>query len=65
MKVNDLVSVKTDGGPRRIGKIIEVEEFSEGVMYLVTLDGYPNGVWFFNEIDSHDGTFVEPYHGDE
>jgi len=65
MKVNDLVSVKTDGGPRRIGKIVEVEEFSEGVMYLVTLDDYPNGVWFFNEIDSRDGTFVEPYHGDE
>lgn len=65
MKVNDLVSVKTDGGPRRIGKIVEVEEFSEGVMYLVTLDDYPSGVWFFNEIDSHDGTFVEPYHGDE
>lgn len=40
MKVNDLVSVKTDGGPRRMGKIIEVEEFSEGIMYLVALDDY-------------------------
>lgn len=49
MKVNDLVSVKTDGGPRRIGKIVEVEEFSEGVMYLVTLDDYPNGVWFLTK----------------
>ncbi|PVF13115.1 sulfur reduction protein DsrB, partial [Yersinia pestis] len=21
---------------------------------------YPAGVWFFNEVDSQDGTFVEP-----
>ncbi|MBW7984084.1 protein DsrB [Enterobacillus tribolii] len=60
MKVNDRVSVKTDGGPRRIGRVLEVEVFSEGVMYLVALDDYPNGVWFFNEADSKDGTFIEP-----
>jgi hypothetical protein len=28
-------------------------------MYLVSLEDYPAGVWFFNEIDSRDGTFVE------
>ncbi len=60
MKVNDRVTVKTDGGPRREGVVLEVEEFSEGVMYLVSLADYPAGVWFFNEVDSQDGTFVEP-----
>ncbi|HGM5489989.1 TPA: protein DsrB [Serratia fonticola] len=59
MKVNDLVTVKTDGGPRREGVVLEVEAFSEGTMYLVSLEDYPAGVWFFNEIDSRDGTFVE------
>ncbi|CAM4086952.1 protein DsrB [Serratia silvae] len=59
MKVNDLVTVKTDGGPRREGVVLEVEVFSEGTMYLVSLEDYPAGVWFFNEIDSRDGTFVE------
>ncbi len=55
MKVNDRVTVKTDGGPRREGVVLEVEEFSEGVMYLVSLADYPAGVWFFNEVDSQDG----------
>ncbi|HHQ6626430.1 TPA: protein DsrB [Serratia fonticola] len=59
MKVNDLVTVKTDGGPRREGAVLEVEVFNEGTMYLVSLEDYPAGVWFFNEIDSRDGTFVE------
>ncbi|WP_411755603.1 MULTISPECIES: protein DsrB [Serratia] len=59
MKVNDLVTVKTDGGPRREGVVLEVEVFNEGTMYLVSLEDYPAGVWFFNEIDSRDGTFVE------
>lgn len=59
MKVNDLVTVKTDGELRREGVILAVEEFNEGIMYLVALDDYPAGVWFFNEIDSRDGTFVE------
>jgi hypothetical protein len=59
MKVNDLVTVKTDGGPRREGVVLEVEVFSEGTMYLVSLEDYPAGVWFFNEVDSRDGTFVE------
>lgn len=59
MKVNDLVTVKTDGSPRREGVVLEVEVFNEGTMYLVSLEDYPAGVWFFNEIDSRDGTFVE------
>lgn len=59
MKVNDLVTVKTDGGPRREGIILTVEEFNEGTMYLVALEDYPAGIWFFNETDSRDGTFVE------
>ncbi|QCR35628.1 protein DsrB [Nissabacter sp. SGAir0207] len=60
MKVNDVVTVKTDGGPRREGVILAVEQFNEGVMYLVKLEDYPTGIWFFNEVDSLDGTFVEP-----
>ncbi|EPC6043779.1 protein DsrB [Serratia ureilytica] len=60
MQVNDRVMVKTDGGPRREGVILAVEVFNEGTMYLVSLEDYPAGVWFFNEIDSRDGTFVEP-----
>ena len=46
MKVNDLVTVKTDGGPRRPGVVLAVEEFSEGTMYLVSLEDYPLGIWF-------------------
>ncbi len=60
MKVNDRVTVKTDGGPRREGTILAVEPFSEGVMYLVSLADYPGGIWFFNEVGSLAGTFVEP-----
>ncbi len=43
MKVNDRVTVKTDGGPRRPGVVLAVEEFSEGTMYLVSLEDYPLG----------------------
>ena len=49
MKVNDRVTVKTDGGPRRPGVVLAIEEFSEGTMYLVSLEDYPLGIWFFNE----------------
>ena len=38
MKVNDRVTVKTDGGPRRPGVVLAVEEFSEGTMYLVSME---------------------------
>lgn len=60
MDVNQRVTVKTDGGPRRMGTILAVEEFSEGIMYLVSLEDYPLGIWFFNEIGHQDGVFVEP-----
>ncbi|EHG0762681.1 protein DsrB [Salmonella enterica] len=59
MKVNDRVTVKTDGGPRRPGVVLAVEEFSEGTMYLVSLEDYPLGIWFFNEPGHQDGIFVE------
>ncbi|HAI8714075.1 TPA: protein DsrB [Escherichia coli] len=59
MKVNDRVTVKTDGGPRRPGVVLAVEEFSEGTMYLVSLEDYPLGIWFFNEAGHQDGIFVE------
>ncbi|BES84314.1 protein DsrB [Pectobacterium araliae] len=60
MKVNDLVTVKTDGKTRREGTVLAVDTFEEGIMYLVALTDYPAGIWFFNEINSKDGTFVEP-----
>ncbi len=59
MKVNDRVTVKTDGGPRRVGTVLAIDQFYEGTMYLVSLEEYPAGIWFFNEADSKDGTFVE------
>lgn len=59
MKVNDRVTVKTDGGPRRPGVVLAVEEFSEGTMYLVSLEDYPLGIWFFNEAGHQDNIFVE------
>ena len=60
MKVNQQVTVKTDGGPRRVGTILAIEEFSEGTMFLVSLEDYPLGIWFFNETGQEDGVFVEP-----
>ena len=59
MKVNDRVTVKTDGGPRRPGVVLAVEELSEGTMYLVSLEDYSLGIWFFNEAGHQDGIFVE------
>lgn len=59
MKVNDRVIVKTDGGSRRFGVVLVVEEFSEGIMYLVSLEDYSFGIWFFNEVGYQDGIFVE------
>lgn len=61
MKVNERVTVKTDGGPRRAGTVLAVENFSEGIMYLVALEEYPLGIWFFNEVGHDDGIFVEPH----
>ena len=61
MKVNERVTVKTDGGPRRQGTVLAVEEFSEGTMFLVALEDYPLGIWFFNESSHEDGIFVEPH----
>ncbi|EXU76246.1 MULTISPECIES: protein DsrB [Erwinia] len=60
MQVNDRVTVKTDGGPRRQGTVLAAEDFSEGTMFLVSLDDYPSGIWFFNETGNEDGLFVEP-----
>lgn len=64
MQTGEWVTVKTADGPRRKGKVLAVETFSEGVMFLVALDDYPKGVWFFNEKNDPDGIFVEPLQGD-
>ncbi|WP_075183535.1 protein DsrB [Pantoea sp. 1.19] len=60
MQIHDRVTVKTDGGPRRRGTLLAIEPFQEGTMYLVALEDYPLGIWFFNEADQPDGVFVEP-----
>ena len=52
MNVNDHVVVKTDGCEDRQGTILLIEEFNEGIMYLVSLPEYPNGIG--------EGTFVRP-----
>ncbi|MCW2474413.1 MULTISPECIES: protein DsrB [unclassified Symbiopectobacterium] len=59
MKVNDIVTVKTDGAERREGVVLAVEPFLEGTMYLVALADYPAGIWFFNEEENPEGLFVE------
>ncbi|NKI73975.1 protein DsrB [Dickeya sp. CFBP 2040] len=61
MNVDDKVTVKTDGDVRREGIILTVEPFQEGTMYLIALEDYPEGVWFFNELNSPEGIFVELY----
>lgn len=60
MQINDRVTVKTDGGVCRPGIVLAIETFSEGVMYLVSLDDYPQAIWFFNEKGKPGGIFVEP-----
>ena len=59
MQVNDRVTVKTDGGPRRSGVVLAIESCSEGVNYRVSREDYPRGIWFFNENGHPDGIFVE------
>lgn len=60
MQVNDTVYVKTDAEEPREGRILLIEPFSEGVMYLVALPEYPEGIWFFNEKEGGDGVFITP-----
>lgn len=60
IQINDKVTVRTDNSLRRSGLVLAVEPFNEGVMYLVALEGYPAGIWFFNEKKHPNGIFVEP-----
>lgn len=60
MKIHDRVYVKTDGQERREGKILLIEPFNEGTMYLVSLPDYPGGIWFFNEKEGENRIFVIP-----
>ncbi|EJD6038831.1 MULTISPECIES: protein DsrB [Morganella] len=60
MQINDTVYVKTDADEPREGRILLIEPFSEGVMYLVALPEYPDGIWFFNEKEGGDGVFITP-----
>ena len=60
MQIDDTVYVKTDADEPREGRILLIEPFSEGVMYLVALPEYPDGIWFFNEKEGGDGVFITP-----
>ena len=60
MQIDDSVYVKTDADEPREGRILLIEPFSEGVMYLVALPEYPEGIWFFNEKEGGDGVFITP-----
>ena len=60
MQIDDTVYVKTDADEPREGRILLIEPFSEGVMYLVALPEYPEGIWFFNEKEGVDGVFITP-----
>lgn len=60
MQVNDRVTVRTNGSNLRTGVVLAIEAYYEGTMYLVALDDYPAGIWFFNESKHADGVFVEP-----
>lgn len=59
MKVNDRVTVKTDGGPRRLAWYWQLRSLVKAIMYPVSLEDYPLGIWFFNEAGHQDGIFVE------
>nr|WP_172602601.1 protein DsrB [Morganella morganii] len=60
MQINDTVYIKTDANEPREGRILLIEPFSEGVMYLVALPEYPDGIWFFNKKEGGDGVFITP-----
>ena len=60
MQIDDTVYVKTDADEPREGRKLLIEPFSEGVMYLVALPEYPEGIWFFNEKEGGDGVFITP-----
>lgn len=60
MQIDDTIYVKTDADEPREGRILLIEPFSEGVMYLVALPEYPEGIWFFNEKEGGDGVFITP-----
>lgn len=61
MKINDRVTVKTNGGPCHLGTVLAVEHYNKSVMYLVALEDYPIGIWFFDDIDHTKGVLIELY----
>ncbi|PPI86747.1 hypothetical protein [Candidatus Pantoea edessiphila] len=54
MQIGDYVIVKTEGIKNRIGKIlaIEPEPFKKSKMYLIILEDFPIGIWFFEEMNN-------------
>lgn len=60
MQINDQVVVTChDSCPRR-GVLRAIATRNDGVMYLVALDDFPLGIWFFNDGDRSDNVRVEP-----
>ena len=47
MQVNDRVTVKTDGGPRRSGVVLAIESCLEGGVFVVWVGGYTRGLGVF------------------
>ncbi|MBK4775450.1 hypothetical protein [Candidatus Pantoea edessiphila] len=49
MKIGDYVTIKCECNYNDTGRIIAIETFNKKPMYLIILEDYPIGVWFFNE----------------
>ncbi|PPI88200.1 hypothetical protein CRV12_00995 [Candidatus Pantoea edessiphila] len=49
MKIDDDVTIKFEGCCDRNGKITAIESFNAKKMYLIILEDYPIGIWFFDD----------------
>ncbi|CAJ0991945.1 protein DsrB [Pantoea sp. Nvir] len=61
MKINDRVTIRTRSSLKRIGIILAIEHFNGSIMYLVALEDYPLGIWFFNESHHPEGIWINAY----
>ncbi|MXP50902.1 hypothetical protein [Pantoea sp. SoEX] len=47
MKIGDYISITCEGNHIKKGNIIAIETFNNKIMYLIMLERYPIGVWFY------------------
>ncbi|WP_136132288.1 hypothetical protein [Candidatus Pantoea edessiphila] len=53
MKIGDHITITSPGSSNKIGRILTIiESINNRKMYLVMLEDYPIGIWFFEEINS-------------